>query len=86
MGRFVEGACREQTTLFPDQLDDYMTQENEVRVGATRVSMVPLHLNAEIFGSLLEAQVVIEQWRKRYNAERPHSTQRYITPDMAYFR
>lgn len=42
-------------------------------------------LNAEVFGSLLEAQVVIEQWRKRYNAERPHSTQNYITPDMAYF-
>ena len=42
-------------------------------------------LNAEVFGSLLEAQVVIEQWRKRYNTERPHSTQDYITPDMAYF-
>lgn len=42
-------------------------------------------LNAEIFGSLMEAQVVIEQWRKRYNQERPHSSQDYITPEMAFY-
>ena len=42
-------------------------------------------LNAEIFGSLLEAKVVIEQWRNQYNTERPHSSQKYITPEMAYF-
>lgn len=42
-------------------------------------------LNAELFGSLMEAQVVIERWRKSYNQQRPHSTQGYITPEMAYF-
>lgn len=42
-------------------------------------------LNAELFGSLMEAQVVVEQWRKKYNSQRPHSTQHYITPEMAYF-
>ncbi len=42
-------------------------------------------LNAEIFGSLMEAQVVIERWRRRYNERRPHSSQGYITPEMAYF-
>lgn len=42
-------------------------------------------LNAELFGSLFEAQVVVEQWRKLYNAERPHSSQEYVTPEMAYF-
>tara|TARA_R100000306_G_C4343627_1_gene126523 strand:+ start:153 stop:953 length:801 start_codon:yes stop_codon:yes gene_type:complete len=42
-------------------------------------------LNAELFGSLMEAQVVIEQWRRRYNQNRPHSNQGYITPEMAYF-
>ena len=42
-------------------------------------------LNAEIFGSLTEARVVIEQWRCRYNERRPHSSQNYITPEMAYF-
>jgi putative transposase len=42
-------------------------------------------LNAEIFGSLTEARVVIEKWRRRYNERRPHSSQKYITPEMAYF-
>jgi len=42
-------------------------------------------LNAEIFGSLTEARVVIEQWRCRYNERRPHSSQHYVTPEMAYF-
>ncbi len=42
-------------------------------------------LNAEIFGSLAEARVVIENWRCRYNQRRPHSSQNYITPEMAYF-
>jgi transposase InsO family protein len=30
-------------------------------------------LNGEIFYSLKEAQIVIEQWRKHYNTIRPHS-------------
>ena len=42
-------------------------------------------LNAEIFTTLTEARVVIEQWRCRYNERRPHSSQNYITPEMAYF-
>lgn len=31
-------------------------------------------LNGEIFGSLLEARVVIEAWRRHYNEVRPHSS------------
>lgn len=42
-------------------------------------------LNAEVFASLTEARVVIEQWRRRYNDHRPYSSQNYITPEMAYF-
>lgn len=37
-------------------------------------------LNREVFGSLWEARVVIEQWRLYYNAERPHSSLGYRTP------
>jgi transposase InsO family protein len=37
-------------------------------------------LNREIFGSLWEARVVIEQWRLYYNAARPHSSLGYQTP------
>ena len=32
MSGFIEGACRTQATLFPDRLDDYLTEENDIRV------------------------------------------------------
>ena len=32
MRRFVEGEDRSQTTLFPDCLDDYIAEDNPVRV------------------------------------------------------
>jgi putative transposase len=38
-------------------------------------------LNAEWFRSRAEAKVVIETWRKHYNAVRPHSMLSYLTPD-----
>lgn len=38
-------------------------------------------LNREIFGSILEAKVVVEAWRKEYNQERPHSSLGYQTPE-----
>lgn len=38
-------------------------------------------LRMEIFGNLKEAEVIAEQWRKFYNAERPHSSLDYQTPD-----
>jgi hypothetical protein len=37
-------------------------------------------LNGEIFYSLKEAQVVIEQWRVQYNTRRPHSSLGYRPP------
>ena len=37
-------------------------------------------LNREIFGSLLEARIIIEQWRIEYNQRRPHSSLGYLTP------
>lgn len=32
MKRFVEGENRDQSTLFPESLDDYIAEENPVRV------------------------------------------------------
>ncbi len=32
MSGFIEGTCRTQATLFPDRLDDYLAEENEIRV------------------------------------------------------
>jgi putative transposase len=37
-------------------------------------------LNRELFGSLLEAQIILEQWRHEYNDKRPHSSLGYQTP------
>ncbi len=37
-------------------------------------------LNVETFTSLAEARVIIEQWRRDYNQERPHSSLGYQTP------
>lgn len=38
-------------------------------------------LNRELFGSLLEARIVIEAWRIEYNGLRPHSALGYLTPE-----
>ena len=37
-------------------------------------------LNGEVFYSLKEAQIVIEEWRKHYNTIRPHSDLGYRPP------
>jgi putative transposase len=37
-------------------------------------------LNREVFGTLIEAKVLIEEWRREYNTTRPHSSLRYRPP------
>jgi len=37
-------------------------------------------LNREIFTTLIEAKILIEQWRKEYNQVRPHSALNYRPP------
>jgi putative transposase len=37
-------------------------------------------LNREVFGNLLEAQIMVEEWRRQYNEKRPHSSLGYQTP------
>ncbi len=37
-------------------------------------------LNGEIFYSLAEARIVIENWRQHYNTKRPHSSLSYHRP------
>ena len=37
-------------------------------------------LNGELFDTLWEAQVLLEQWRREYNAVRPHSALGYRPP------
>ena len=42
-------------------------------------------LNGEIYYSLKEAQIVIEQWRVEYNTRRPHSALGYRPPVPAAY-
>ena len=42
-------------------------------------------LNGEIFYSLAEARIVIESWRRHYNAERPHGSLGYKPPAPEVF-
>jgi len=42
-------------------------------------------LNGEIFYSLKEARIVIEQWRRHYNQQRPHSALGYRPPAPVTF-
>ena len=37
-------------------------------------------LNRELFGSVLEAKVIVREWRLEYNNHRPHSSLGYKTP------
>ena len=37
-------------------------------------------LNGEVFYTLKEAQIIIEQWRRHYNTKRPHSAPGYRLP------
>ena len=42
-------------------------------------------LNAEVFYSLREAQILIERWRRHFNTVRPHSSLGYRPPAPATF-
>ena len=37
-------------------------------------------LNGEIFDTLLAARILIERWRRHYNAVRPHGSLGYVPP------
>jgi transposase InsO family protein len=37
-------------------------------------------LSQELFGSLAEAEVLAERWRRHYNEDRPHSSLGYLPP------
>jgi transposase InsO family protein len=47
---------------------------------ASKVASGDELLNIEEFGSLLEAEVVVEAWRIEYNTYRPHSALDGLTP------
>ncbi len=62
--------------LFIEQGSPWDNGYNESFNGKLRDEL----LNGEIFTTLLEAQVLIENWRKEYNQFRPHSSLGYKPP------
>lgn len=74
----LQGWLKEQGTkpLFIDPGSPWQNGKCESFNGRFRDEC----LNLEWFGSLREAQVVIEAWREHYNEERPHSALKYQSP------
>ena len=42
MKRFIQGENRSQSTLFPEVLDDYISEENQIRVVDVFVDSIDL--------------------------------------------
>jgi transposase InsO family protein len=63
-------------TLFIEPGSPWENGYNESFNGKLRDEL----LNGEIFYTLKEAQVLIEQWRRHYNTVRPHSSLGYRPP------
>ena len=63
-------------TLFIEPGSPWENRYNESFNGKLRDEL----LNAEIFDTLLEARILIERWRRHYNAVRPHSSLGYLPP------
>ena len=63
-------------TLFIEPGSPWENGYNESFNGKLRDEL----LNGEIFDTLLEAGVLIERWRRHYNAVRPHGSLRYRPP------
>lgn len=56
MKRFIEGEIREQGTLLPEQMDDYVGADNPVRV-------VDVFVYAEFALRALESAPYAKRWR-----------------------
>ena len=69
-------------TLFIEPGSPWENGYNESFNGKLRDEL----LNGEIFTTLLEAQVLIEDWRKEYNQFRPHSALGYRPPAPESFK
>lgn len=66
----------EVTTLFIEPGSPWENGYNESFNGKLRDEL----LNREVFTSLREAKILVEQWRRQYNQVRPHSSLGYRPP------
>jgi transposase InsO family protein len=75
----------EQIVTLLRQIEVLMAQGKSVPEACRRCRDIATELrdellNGEIFYSLKEAQIIIEQWRMYYNTIRPHSALNYLPP------
>jgi len=71
----------EQIVVLLRQIEVLMSQGKTAPIACREAGMLRDEcLNGEIFYSLKEATVVIEQWRNQYNTIRPHSSLNYRPP------
>lgn len=47
MKRFIEGECREQVTLLPKCLDEYIDEDNPLRIVDVFVEELPLNIGTK---------------------------------------
>ena len=62
--------------LFPKKMEGVIDQLFYLFNGKLRGEL----LNREIFTTLTEARVLIEEWQREYNGIRPHSSLGYRPP------
>jgi len=55
------------------------------QIGVSEVSLRDELLDGEIFYTLREAQIIIESWRRHFNAIRPHESLGYKPPAPEVF-
>ena len=82
MHRFIEGEDRRQPALLPHCLEDYVDEENPVRVILSLSGLV------DTFGKLREEREGVNgsgtgHIEPYYNRRRIHSAIGYITPEQA---
>lgn len=65
---------------------EYRNQYQQLTDDLVRLLPKTELLNGEIFYSLKEAHIVIEQWRKHFNTVRPHSSLGYRPPAPQTFK
>ena len=75
----------EQIMTLLRQIEVSMAQDKSAPVACRDARDIAVELrdellNEEIFYSLKEAQIVVQQWRKHYNTIRPHSSLGYRPP------
>ena len=64
MKRFIEGADRDQSTLFPERLDDFIAENNPVRVVEAYVEA--LDLSELVLRASIRVQLAVRRTTHRY--------------------